>query len=118
MSQITTYSALVGQSLAWARQMAGLDQSALAQHVGVGQSTWSKIERGESALNVEQLERAATRLGTTPSQILNTADVGAAQLRHQGIHIASSKLDAVSPTMAVLSIAVLALLIAGIMRAK
>ena len=45
-------------------------QGKMAESVGVGQSTWSRLENGASALTVEQLAAAAAVLGARPSASL------------------------------------------------
>ena len=72
--EITTYSAIVGQVLANLRQERDVKQGELAAAVNIGQSTWSRIEKGEVAISIDQLARAAAALGINPSDILLWAD--------------------------------------------
>ena len=53
--------------------------------VGVGQSTWSRIEKGQSALTVEQLAKAAGQLELQPHQLLAVVDGARENLEAQGI---------------------------------
>ena len=84
----TTYAVIVGQVLAVRRQHADIDQAAMAAGVGLSQSTWSRIERGASALSIEQLAAAARVLGTTPGALLGHADKTADTCRRCGVLVA------------------------------
>ncbi len=109
----TTYAAVVGRILAGSRETRGLEQAEVARGVGVSQSTWSRIERGESALTVDQLARATAALATTPAQILAEADEAAANLGEMGITVRSDRNSkARARAMALLSGAVLSLAVA------
>jgi len=83
----TTYQAVVGQVLVKFRKglESRLDQSALAKGVGVTQSTWSRIERGESSLSIGQLAKAAEHLHVSPSIILLEVESAVKGLRRQGV---------------------------------
>jgi transcriptional regulator with XRE-family HTH domain len=82
-AQITSYSAIVGQVLINLRTERDIKQGSLAEAVGVGQSTWSRIEKGEVALSVDQLARAAGFLAVSPSTILSWADQAADKIRQE-----------------------------------
>jgi transcriptional regulator with XRE-family HTH domain len=81
----TTYPAIVGQIMAMVREKAGLEQAEVARGVGISQSTWSRIERGESALTVEQLTKAADVLGSSAGEILRQADEAVAGLEDMDV---------------------------------
>ncbi|MBI5498479.1 MAG: helix-turn-helix transcriptional regulator [Deltaproteobacteria bacterium] len=83
----TTYPALVGRVLKELRERHGLDQTHLAAAVGVTQPTWSRIERGDIPVGVEQLALAGHALGVSPGQLLSLADVAANNARAQGIEV-------------------------------
>src|SRR5260221_9315119 len=89
----TTYPAIVGCLLAEARVKEGFEQSVLAKKVGISQSTWSRIEHGDSSLSVEQLYRAARALGKIPSDILRAADAAAKELAQSGVSIQDTRLN-------------------------
>lgn len=69
-----SFSRRVGSVLAELRVKAYINQDVLAEAVGVGQSTWSKVEHGLSALTITQLHKAASILGKDPSAILRRAE--------------------------------------------
>ncbi len=112
----TTYSAIVGCLLAREREKQGLLQLALAEKVGVGQSTWSRIERGDSPLTVEQLRRAARALGAKPSAILQSADSASEALKRSGVNVQDTQLkDAIQQGLAVIGFAALCVLVAKLL---
>jgi transcriptional regulator with XRE-family HTH domain len=52
------------------RAAAGLDQSDVAERVGLSQATYSKLENGAIAWNIMHLRAIARALGTTPQAVL------------------------------------------------
>jgi transcriptional regulator with XRE-family HTH domain len=81
----TTYPALVGNVLAQLRKEKGIGQAEFGALVGIGQSTWSRIEKGESALTIEQLAKAARQLELAPHELLAVVDGARENLQDQGI---------------------------------
>ena len=81
----TTYPALVGNVLAQLRKEKGIGQAEFGALVGIGQSTWSRIEKGESALTIEQLAKAARHLELAPHELLAVVDGARENLQDQGI---------------------------------
>ena len=113
----TTYPAIVGQILVELRKERRLEQSDLAGRIGLTQSTWSRIECGESAFSMDQLAKAATRLETTPSEILRRADEAASALREKGVIVSNErKKTAAKVGLALVVGAALGLLIAGVLK--
>ena len=102
MKPATTYPAIIGGILARRRNERGLGQGKMAESVGVGQSTWSRLENGASALTVEQLAAAAAVLGARPSEILTMADRSAADLRQRGIVVQPKRQSELTETELVL----------------
>jgi transcriptional regulator with XRE-family HTH domain len=101
---VTSYPAIVGAVLTYARECIGLSQKDLSEMVGLSQSTWSRIESGSSALTIDQLFRAARALGTLPGNLLQKADDARRRAAECGIVFVNScssaeellKLDAVA----------------------
>ncbi|MCY1260062.1 transcriptional regulator, y4mF family [compost metagenome] len=85
MRPVTTYAAIVGAVLAQVRSAGGLTQGDLAKAVGIGPSTWSRIEKGESSLSVDQLKLAADALNLPASQILEMVDLAEKTTAEKGI---------------------------------
>lgn len=81
--KFTSYSAVVGQVLINMRTEKDINQGEMAKAVGVGQSTWSRIEKGEVALSIDQLARASRKLEVTPSKVLAWADQAVEKIREE-----------------------------------
>lgn len=90
---LVTYPALVGKILAQQREAHGIKQGDLAATLGLSQSAYSRLESGDSVLNLSQLRNAATQLGLQPAQVLQWADEYEARLRQQGVDVISEKPD-------------------------
>lgn len=82
-----SYAEVIGATLVVTREERGVLQWAVAEAVGVSGSTWSRIERGKSALAVDQLARAAAALGVTPGAVASRADAAARALRGRGVAV-------------------------------
>jgi transcriptional regulator with XRE-family HTH domain len=87
LPQQTTYPAVLGRILARIRERQGLDQTKIAQSLGVSQPTWSRFERGETPMTVSMLSRAAQALGTSPSAILAEVDEANRGLAGMGVRV-------------------------------
>ncbi len=88
---LTSYSAIVGQVLANLRQERDIKQGEMSAAVNIGQSTWSRIEKGEVALSIDQLARAAHHLGCLPSDVLNWADQAAAKMQREKVEVLNDR---------------------------
>jgi transcriptional regulator with XRE-family HTH domain len=85
MKTVTTYGAILGAVLGQIRTTGGLKQSDLAEAVGIGASTWSRIEKGESALSTDQLKLAADALKIPPGRILDMVEMAEKATAQKGI---------------------------------
>lgn len=94
MRAAATYSGVVGMVLVVMRKSSRMRQADMAREVGLSASTWSRIEGGSSALNVDQLSAAA--LGVTQGRILSVADDAAERLRRMGVSVELSRVSAES----------------------
>lgn len=90
---IVTYPALLGRILLQQRELRGIKQGEFAASLGLSQSAYSRLESGDSVLNLSHLRSAALQLQMQPSQILRLADQYEAQLKMQGVQIVSEKQD-------------------------
>lgn len=88
---VVAYPALIGRILAHQRESQGIKQGDLAASLGLSQSAYSRLESGESVLNISQLRNIAGRLGVHPSAVLTWAEQYEAQLRLQGVEIVAEK---------------------------
>ncbi len=93
VTNMTTTGAVLGAVLVEMRTIAGMKQVRLAEKVGVGPSTWSRIEKGESGLSIDQLKAAADALGNTPWDILEVADAAGKSISDHGIKVESTQLS-------------------------
>jgi len=85
------YAALVGRVIEHYRLKAGVNQGQIAHALGITQSAYSRLEQGQSAMNVVQLNAVATQLRMTPAQLLQDAERYVAHLRAQGVEITNDK---------------------------
>ena len=112
----TTYPIVVGKVLHYLRRQKNLEQAALARAVGVTQSTWSRIENGQSALSVEQLAHAASLLDVRPEQILAMVGRSVQNLERQGVRVELRRpAEGVSPGLVFIGAAALTALLAAIL---
>lgn len=88
---VVAYPTLVGKVLAQRRQSLGIKQSDLAAALKMSQSAYSRLESGDSVVNLAQLHIIASQLRTSPSEVLNSADQYGARLRQQGVDVVSEK---------------------------
>lgn len=115
----TTYPAIVGRVLVSLRKQEEIGQDELAQAIGITQSTLSRVERGESALNVEQLALAAKKLGSHANNILKAADKAVDQLNAQGVNVQYERArSGVDAGLVLIGAAALGALIATMIRNK
>lgn len=87
---VTTSGAVLGALIVKLRTDKGMIQGDLAAAINISPSTWSRIERGESGLSIEQLKNVAKVLGVAPWHILKLADDEEKALRNRGIYIDES----------------------------
>lgn len=126
MKSETTYQAVLGRLIVQKRQEKQIDQGEMARHVGVSRSTWSRIEAGASALSIDQLTKAAGKLGLPLGELMLQVDDVVRELRRQGVDVLDSRDQtstakwgkAKAATVALLGGAVLGGGVAGIMAAK
>jgi len=81
MEGVTTYPAILGRILREKRESLGLEQVEIAERIQISQPTWSRIERGEAAISLDQLVKAAKSFQMEPGELLSQADAAARGLR-------------------------------------
>ena len=87
---VTTSGAVLGQILVKLRLAKTLKQGEVAAAVGVSASTWSRIEKGDSGISIEQLRLAAKALSVTPGQIFELLDAAEDDVKKNGVRIATN----------------------------
>ena len=105
------YSALLGRVVKHARSERKIDQLSMATALGVTQSAYSRIESGDTNMNVWQLRTCAEQLGIAPSRLLAEVEAREADLRAQGVAIVAEKRS--NPAAALIGLAILAALLSG-----
>lgn len=85
------YAALVGQVIKIARSERGLQQYQVAGCLGISQSGYSRLERGDSMWNAWHLHQCAQFMGMTTSELLLRIDHHEWLLKKQGFVIVEVK---------------------------
>lgn len=106
-----TYTAVVGGVIERLRTQRGLNQNQLAGALGIGQSAYSRLESGETAMTIAQLRAIAEQLATSPGLLLREADMLTDRLRAQGVEIKNEK--EISTGAILIGLGILAALLAG-----
>lgn len=68
-----------------------MKQGDLATALGLSQSAYSRLEAGESVINLTQLRNVCAQLGVPASQVLSWADQYEMQLRQQNVDVIAEK---------------------------
>lgn len=118
MQAETSYPAIVGKLLENLRRERNLKQQDVASMLGLTQSAWSRIERGQSGLSMDLMVRVCDLLGTSPHILLGDADKARAGLMAQGIKVHPHIIARPERMMAVLGLAALGMLIFAILGRK
>lgn len=89
----TTYQGVLGAVINSLRTSdeKQITQAEIANNLGITVSTWSRIERGESALTLEQLITVAMFFEMPLSRLFQNIEEQIESLRKQGINVAISK---------------------------
>ena len=93
MQAETTYSAILGQILKELRKKKGMDQADIAKEMGMNRSSWSRIESGNTMVNIQQLQKAGDVFGMEANEILLKADIVAKAMKDKDytVHYDSPK---------------------------
>lgn len=105
------YSALAGQVIKQFRVEQGIQQSEMANLLGLSQSAYSRLETGDTMFNVWQMRQCAEQLKLKPSELLQQVELLETQLRLQGVPIVEAK--KANPAAALMGIALLLALLTG-----
>lgn len=89
----TTYQSVLGAVINSTRTKSdrNITQTEIAEQLGITVSTWSRIERGESSLSLEQLVKLAAFLQIPLSALFKFVEERIEELRDQGVSVAVSK---------------------------
>lgn len=103
------YARVLGAVVEHFRKRLSINQEAMAKAIGVSQSAYSRLEKGQSAMSVVQLRAISAQLGLAPEAIVHNAEVYAAQLQQQGVSVTKESPD--SPAGVLIAVGILAALL-------
>ena len=91
IQHITTYNGIIGAVLRSRREQIGLEQSQIAQRLGLTQSSYSRIESGKTSLTLIQLADIAPKIGLNPQDFIAQVESIKLNMQHQGIDVSRDK---------------------------
>lgn len=80
-TRMASYSSVLGVVVANKRKALGLEQSTIAERIGLSQASYSRLESGKSTFTVDQLFELAEALGVSASKLFNEVENTADSLR-------------------------------------
>ena len=86
-----TYGTVLSGVVTAARKHQKMTQKDLADALGIGVPTWSRIESGESSISIDQLRMATAALGTSSIKVLDLAEKAKTKLTDIGVVVCDSK---------------------------
>lgn len=110
-SRITHIDAIFGQVIASQRKQLGMDQTELASCLGIRQPALSRLERGESAANIDMLVKLAEEFGVTVSELMQELEKARTAVEREHVEIVPKKDASEGVALALLGAAALAFLI-------
>lgn len=114
----TSYASILGQMLRQKRSDAGMDQRALADRLGVSLMTVSRIENGDTVLDVPQMEKAALLFGMDPVEFFKKS-LEAKKRAEESYKVYQSKKEINRhPELAILGVAAVIGLVAAVLFSK
>lgn len=116
MQPETSYPAIIGRILEHHRKEAGYDQGGIAEALGLTQSAWSRIERGQSGLSLEYLVRFSEIVKTEPHKIVEDADYASKKIKADGVMVHPHVITNTDKVVAALSLAALGMMIFAILK--
>lgn len=87
MQLVASYPQIVGQVIRCLRCTMPLTQAEFSSFLGVSASGWSRVERGDTEINVAQLRQAARILRSTPRLIIDQADEVTRKIESSGVKV-------------------------------
>ncbi len=88
---VVPYTSIVGKLLQQQREARGILQTTVAEAVGLSQSAYSRLEKGESAMSITQLRQISQVIGAQPNSILAEAEKHATALKRRGVEVTEEK---------------------------
>lgn len=107
-----TYGAVLGKVIEYRRRQLERTQAPFAAALGMTQSGYSRIEKGQTSLSVLQLQVIASLLDCLSAELLSDADRYASLLRERGAEIVADKKEG-SPAGLLIAAGILVALLAS-----
>ncbi|MGH1378831.1 MAG: helix-turn-helix domain-containing protein [Alphaproteobacteria bacterium] len=115
----TSYSTILGQMIRQLRETKQVEQGRLAEYLGVSVMTVSRIESGDTVLDVPQMEKVANFFGYNPVDFFRDSLKIKQKAETQNFKVFQNKKEVNShPDLAILSIAAIVGLVAGILLSR
>ena len=95
MQNSTTYTAIIGAALRKARERGDREQSEIAASLGLTQSSYSRIESGQTSITMVQLSRICQVLDIRPEMFVGEVERVKLGLIHQGVTVHTDKQSAI-----------------------
>lgn len=70
--KMVSYSSILGVVVANKRKELGVEQSVLAESMGLSQASYSRLESGKSTFSVDQMFECAKALGIDPEELFHS----------------------------------------------
>ncbi|MUK38035.1 helix-turn-helix domain-containing protein [Aliivibrio fischeri] len=70
--KMVSYSSILGVVVANKRKELGVDQSVLAEKMGLSQASYSRLESGKSTFSVDQMFECGKALGIAPEELFHS----------------------------------------------
>lgn len=115
----TSYATILGQIIRRLREQKDADQADLAKHLGVSVMTISRIESGDSVLDVPQMEKVAEFFKMDPVKFFAHTLEAKEKIEKENYKVFQNKKEINKhPEMAILSVAAVVGLVAAILLSK
>ncbi len=115
----TSYAAILGQMIKQLREAKNADQANLANHLGVSVMTISRIESGDTVLDVPQMEKVASFFNMEATDFFENSLKIKKKAENQNYTVFQNKKEINKHSnVALLSVAAIVGIVAGIMLSK
>lgn len=115
----TSYASILGQMIRQLREQYALDQKSLADHIGVSVMTISRIEAGDTVLDVPQMEKVAIFFKIEPVEFFRTSLIAKTSAEKENFRVFQNKKEFNQhPNMAIMSAASVLAIIAAVLNGK
>lgn len=122
-SPATTFSMIIAHVIAQRCKVDGLTMNAFYERTGISQASWSRLARGQTRFDIEDLRIIEHRVHMPISQILHTAKEVEEKAKREGIKIiepytTQNKADLAEVGLMIVAGAVLGFMALQVIRSK